>query len=191
MKPLSLRDRRALLGGGGTILTAALLLRGVPAGLAGVQHLRERTAEQVATLARAEAVIVRGHAVRDSLASVIRGIVALAPELVDGESAADAQASLAALLSLSANRHAVKVIHFDALADSAVGVFGRVAMHAELEGDLADITGVIGGIETGEPLLTLANVALETPDPVPHPRMSEVLHASFDIRGFYLRQRAQ
>lgn len=191
MKRMTPRDGRALLWGGGVIFAAALLLRGAPAGLAGVRHLRDRTAAQEATLARAEAVIVRGPAVRDSLASVIHGIVALAPQLVDGESTADAQASLAALLSLAANRHGVKVARVDALPDSTAGVFGRVAMHAELEGDLAGVTSVIGGLETGETLLSLANVSFETPDPVPHPRMSEVLHASFDVRGFYLKQRAK
>lgn len=189
MTALSPRDRRALLWGVGTPLLAVLLLRGVPKAVAGVRHLRERAAEQQATLVRVETVIVRGPAVRDSLRQVVQGIVALAPALVDGETVADAQSSLSALLSLAANRHGLKVIRMDALPDSTAGVFGRVAVHAEFEGDLAGVTGFVGGLETGEPLLSLANLALDTPDPVPHPRTSEVLHLVVDVRGYYLPRR--
>jgi len=144
---------------------------------------------QTETLARVEDLVAREPAVRDSLGDVVRGIVALAPDLVDGETSADAQASLSALLSMAANRHGLRVVRVDPLPDSTAGVFGRVALHAELEGDLAGATGVVGGLESGAPLLTLSNVAIDTPDPVPHPRTSEVLHVSFEVRGYYLARR--
>src|SRR5690348_1240560 len=124
------RDRRAMLWGVAAIAGAWIALRGVPAAVGAVRTLRARAAEQVETLARVEEVLVRGPAVRDSMDQAFKAIVSLAPDLVDGESAADAQASLSALISLSASRHTLKILKVDPLPDSAVGAFHRVALHA-------------------------------------------------------------
>ena len=186
MKTLGARDRRALLLGVALIAGALLLLRGVPAALRAVVGLKERTAAQVETLARVEDVVLRGPAVRDSMAQTFRAIVALAPDLVNGESPVDAQASLSALLSLAANRHAMKVVRVDPLPDSAAGAFHRVSLHAEFEGDVSGVTGLLGALESGEPILTVSALRIESPDPTPHPRMSEVLHLSVDVGGYYL-----
>jgi len=189
VKALGGRDRRAVLWGLGSIIGALVVLRGGPAGIRAVRALREAAMAQTEMLARVEDLIVREPAVRDSLGDVVRGIVALAPDLVDGETSADAQASLSALLSMVANRHGLRVVRVDPLPDSEAGVCGRVALHAELEGDLAGVTGVVEGLESGAPLLTLSNLAIDTPDPVPHPRTAEVLHVSFEVRGYYLARR--
>jgi hypothetical protein len=189
MKPIGRKDRRALLWGVAVVLGALVLLRGVPAAARGIEVLRDRATAQRATLARAEDVVVRGPAVRDSLAQVFHDIVALAPDLVDGDTPADAQASLAALLSLQANRHALKVVRVDALPDSAAGVFHRVALHAELEGDIAGVTGLLGSVEAGPPLLTVSSVSIGTSDAVPHPRTSEALHVTLEVGGYYLARR--
>ena len=186
MSRLGLRDRRALLIGSGAVTFALLAFRGVPLTVRGIDELRERAAGQTATLARVEDVVLRGPVVRDSLTDALHRIVALAPDLVDGTTAADAQASLSGLVSLVANRHALKVLRADALPDSAVGVFHRVALHAELEGDVGGVTAFLRSIETGAPLLTVSSVSLETPDPAPHPRTPEVLHLSADVSGYYL-----
>ncbi|HWH04755.1 MAG TPA: type II secretion system protein GspM [Gemmatimonadales bacterium] len=183
MKP---RDRRALLWGVGVVAGAWMALRGVPAGVRAVRALRERTVTQVETLARAEDVVLRGPAVRDSMAQAFRAIVALAPDLEDGEGPADAEASLSALVSLAANRHALKVVRADPLPDSTMGAFHRVALHAEVEGDLGGVTGLLTTLETRTPLLTVSRFSLEAPDPVPHPRTPEVLHLSLDVSGYYL-----
>ena len=186
MRRLGRRDRRALLIGVGVVVSALLAFRGVPLALRGIEELRDRAAGQTATLARVEDVVLRGPAVRDSLTEALHGIVSLAPELVDGTTAADAQASLSGLVSLLANRHALKVLRADALPDSAVGVFHRVALHAELEGDVGGVTALLRSLETGAPLLTVSSLSLETPDPAPHPRTPEVLHLSADVSGYYL-----
>jgi hypothetical protein len=189
VKPLARRDRRALTWGCGVILSAVALLRGVPVAMRGVGALRDRTIAQRATLARVEDVVERRPAVRDSLAQTFQDIVALAPVLVDGDTPADAQAGLAALFSLEANRHALKVIRLDPLPDSAAGVFHRVGLHAELEGDIAGVTGLLANLETGEPLLTVASLTIGAPDVVPHPRTSEALRLKLDVGGYYLARR--
>lgn len=189
MKVLGSKDRRALLWGLGVVLGAAVLLRGAPAAVRAVGRLRDKAIAQRATVTRAEDVIVRGPAVRDSLAQTFSAIVALAPDLVDGDTPADAQAGLAALFSLAANRHALKVIRLDPLPDSAAGVFHRVALHAELEGDIAGVTGLLGSLETGAPLLTVSSWSIGTSDAVPHPRTSEALHVTLEVGGYYLARR--
>lgn len=186
MSRLGSRDRRALLLGLGAVVLALLAFRGVPLAVRGLEELRDRAAGQTATLARVEDVVLRGPAVRDSLREALHGIVSLAPELVDGTTAADAQASLSGLVSLVANRHALKVLRTDPLPDSAVGVFHRAALHTELEGDLGGVAAFLRSLETGAPLLTVSRFSLETPDPVPHPRAPEVLHLSADVSGYYL-----
>ena len=129
---------------------------------------------------------MRGPAVRDSMAQTFQEIVALAPDLVEGEASADAQASLSGLVSLAANRGALKIVRVDPLPDSAAGPFHRVALHVEFEGDMSGLTGLLGTLETHAPILTISAFSLETPDPVPHPRMSEVLHVAMDVSGYYL-----
>ena len=189
MKALGSRDRRALVWGVGVVLGAAALLRGVPAAARAVGALRERATAQRATLTRAEDVIVRGPWVRDSLALAYEQIVAFAPDLVDGDTPADAQAGLSAVFSLQASRHALKTVRLDPLPDSAAGVFRRVALHAELEGDIAGVTGLLGSLETGTPLLSVSSVSIGTSDAVPHPKTSEVLHVTLNVGGYYLAKR--
>ena len=186
MSRLGSRDRRALVIGLGIVVLALLAFRGVPLAVRGVEELQARALGQTATLSRVEDVVLRGPAVRDSLAKALRGIVGLAPDLVEGTTSADAQASLSGLISLVANRHALKVLRADALPDSAVGVFHRAALHAELEGDVSGVTAFVRSLESGEPILTVSNLSIETPDPVPHRGMPEALHLSADVSGYYL-----
>jgi hypothetical protein len=167
-------------------MAAWLALRVLPAGVRAIAALRARARGQIETLARVEDVVMHAPAVRDSMAETFRDIVALAPELVDGEAAADAQASLSALLSLAANRHSLKVVRVDPLPDSTARPFHRVALHAELEGDVAGVTGMLAALETGEPLLSVSALSIETPDPSPRARMSEVLRLMIEVRGYYL-----
>lgn len=172
--------------GFGVIAGSWVALWGVPAGLKAVRSLRERTAEQAASLSRVEDVVLDGPRLRDSMAQTFRAIVALAPDLVDGEGPADAQASLSGLVSLDASRNSLKVVRVDPLPDSVDGPFHRVTLHAEFEGDVAGLTGFLSTVETQAPILTISALSLETADPVPHPRTSEVLHVAMDVRGYYL-----
>jgi len=183
MKP---RDRKALVSGLLTVFAAWTLIRGVPAAVRAVSALRGKTVGQVETLARVEDVLMRAPAAHDSLAVTFHAIVALAPDLVQGEGPADAQASLSALISMAAGRHSLKLIRVDPLPDSAVGPFQRVSLRAELEGDVGGVTSLLSTLESGEPILTVSALSLDTPDPLGHPRTSEALHLSVDVAGLYL-----
>ena len=183
---MTLRDRRALLVGGAVVAGALMVLRVLPWTVAVVGGLRERTSQQFVAASRARTVIAGAPAVRDSLARVLNAIVALASQLVDVHSAAEAQASLSALVSLAASRHGLKVARLDPLPDSPAGVFNRVMVHAELEGDVAGLAGLLRAVETSEPLLSVVSLAISAPDPYARPNAPEVLHLEIDVSGFYL-----
>ena len=180
------RDRKALLLGGAVILGAVLVLRVIPWGVRSVLALRTRTLERVETLARARDALAAAPAQRDSLTLALGAVVALAPRLVDGRSAAEASASLSALVSMSASRHQVRLVRLDPLPDSAAGVFRRVAVRAELEGDVRGLTRFLRTIETGDPLLTVPALAVLAPDAQGRSPGPEALRAEVSIEGFFL-----
>ncbi len=183
---MTARDRRALLLGGGAIIGAVLLLRVVPWAVRSVGALRAEAAERVALLSRADEVLAGAPAARDSLARALGDVVALAPKLVDGHTAAEAQASLSGLVSLTASRHALRVVRLDPLPDSAAGAFGRVALHTELEGDIAGLTRFLRTIEVGDPLLTVPALSIQAADPAGRPNVAEQLRIEMTVAGLYL-----
>jgi len=183
---MTTRDRRALIMGASFLVLAWIGLRGIPAGLRLVKGLQIAAQERAATLARARAVLATTPADHDSLVNVLSAIVALAPELVDGTTAADAQASLTAWVSATASRHRLKVLRIDPLPDSSAAVFGRVAVHGELEGDVRGLAHLLRAIETQNPLLSVSALSVDAGDPIGHRGAPESLHLEATIAGFYL-----
>jgi hypothetical protein len=181
------RDRRALIWGGAAVLGAVFVLRALPWTIRAVAALRAEATERLETVARAQDVLAGAGVTRDSLAQALGAVVDLAPRLVDGVTAAEAQASLSGLVSLAASRHALRVVRLDPLPDSAGdGVFNRVAVHVELEGDVAGLTRFIGAVERGDPLLTLPALSVQAPDPGARLNAPEQLKIEATIAGLYL-----
>jgi hypothetical protein len=186
------RDRRALIWGGTAILGAVLLLRVLPWTIRAVSAVRAEAADRVHTVARANEVLVGAPATRDSLARALGAVIALAPRLVDGRTAADAQATLSGLVSLAASRHSLRIVRIDPLPDSAgEGAFNRVAVHVELEGDVSGLTRFLRAVETGEPLLTLPALSVQATDPVGRPNAAEQLRIEATVAGLYLPRGAR
>lgn len=185
------RDRRALLVGAAAIVGGVLVFRFVPWAVRGVAGLRVRVEQQTQLASEASAVLAVAPAMRDSLGRVLGGIIALAPVLVDGHTTAEAQASLSGLVSLAANRHALRVVRLDPLTDSSVGVFNRVTVHAELEGDIAGFAGLLKTVEAGEPLLSIGTLAVTAPDPRSNGKAPELLHLELDVTGYFLPRGSQ
>jgi hypothetical protein len=184
---MTTRDRRALIWGGAAVLGAVLLLRVLPMTVRSVSALRTEAAERVETVARANDVLAAAPATRDSLARVLGAVIALAPRLVEGRTAAEAQASLSGLVSFAASRHALRIVRLDPLPDSvADGAFSRVAVHVELEGDVSGLTRFLGAVETGDPLLTLPALSVQATDPVGRPNAAEQLKIEATVAGLYL-----
>lgn len=155
-----------------------------------IHQLRGHAQQQRETAIRARAVLQSARAVQDSLAGVLAGILSLAPKLVEGRSSAEAQASLAGIVSLAANRQGLKVLRLDPLPDSTVGVFNRVGLHGELESDIAGVVRVVKALETSATLLSVTSLAVSSANPYPQSGASEVLRLEIDVSGYYLPRAA-
>ncbi len=184
---MTAQDRRALLLGS-AIVGAILGLRGLPWGAHRLIELRRNAVDRQATLARARSVLAGRLAARDSFEHVVAGIVGLAPHLLDGRTAPDAQASLSELLSLAAGRHGVRVLRLDPVmvADTSSTVFSRVSVHAEFESDLRGILKLIGALETADAVLTITSLNVSAPSPTAGPKQPEALRSELKVTGYYL-----
>jgi hypothetical protein len=168
------------------VLVAVLLLRVIPVGVRAVTRVREHTTDRLSTLARAHDAVQQTPALRDSLATALAQVVALAPRLLDGRTRAEASAALAALVSLQAGRSGLKVLRLAPAADSAGGILQPVQAQAELEGDAAGLMTFLAAVERGSPLLTIRTLAVTSPDAVPRPNAAETLHIEVEVRGWFL-----
>lgn len=188
---MTARERRVLTWGGAVIIGAVLMLRVIPQSVSAVATLRESTHEHITLHARAMEVLESRESVRDSLRRVLGDIVALAPKLIDGVSQPEAQASLSSLMSLAAGRQGVRVLRVDPLPDSAVGVFNRVSIHAELETDIRGLTRLLRALEIGRPLLTVTLRAVTASETGTGPNQPEVLRIEMQVAGYYVPRGAR
>lgn len=169
------------------MVSAVLVLRVLPWAARAVAALRVEAAERMQTFARANDVLGGAGATRDTLTQILGAVVALAPRLIEGRTAAEAQASLSGLVSLAASRHALRVMRLDPLPDSSAdGAFNCVAVHVELEGDIAGLARFLGAIEKGDPLLTLPALSVQATDPNGQPNAAEHLKIEATVVGLYL-----
>lgn len=121
---LTARDRRALaIGAAMTVFV--LVVKAAPAGARAARSLDARAQAAAIELRRGRELLASEALMRDSLAVRAAQLVALAPRLVAGATAADARAELAALVTLAAERHQVRITRHDERPDSARA--GRVA----------------------------------------------------------------
>lgn len=183
---MTAHDRKALLRGAGIVLAAVLLLRVLPAGARWVASAREHATDRLSALARAQDAVRQMPALRDSLATAVARVVALAPRLLDGRTRAEASAALAALLSLQAGRSGLKVLRLAPTTDSSGGIVQPVDAQAELEGDAAGLTAFLAAVERGSPLLSVVTLAITSPEAVPRPGAAEALHVEVEVRGWFL-----
>jgi type II secretory pathway component PulM len=184
------RSRRALLLGLGTVTAAFLLFRLAPWVGRAALAWRARVGQQRETLARERQLLATAPALRDSVGRALSEVVALAPRLAAVGSPAEASASLASLLSLTASRHGLKLVRMDPLPDSVAGVFTRIAVHAELEGDVRGLVRMLHAVETGDPLLTVVALSVDAPAPGAPRNAAETLHIALTIAGYALRKGA-
>lgn len=185
---MTLRDRRALLLGLGTIVAAVMLLRVAPAAIRAALAWRTRVAAQEQTLDRERELIAAIPQARDSLRQALAAVVALAPRIVAAATPAEASATLDSVVSLAASRHALKVQRIDPLPDSSAGVFIRVAVHVEVEGDVRGLAALLAALESGEPVLTVSALSVDAPQAAGSKEAPEILHIALSVSGFALRR---
>ncbi|HZH42403.1 MAG TPA: type II secretion system protein GspM [Gemmatimonadales bacterium] len=185
---MTARDRRALLWGGGAVLAAVIVLRVLPFAIRTARAAEADLRERAALLARARADLASVDALRDSAGVLAHAVVALAPDLVADSTPGDAAASLATLLGLAAERHHLKVVTTGPVdADTVAGRLGRVRVHAQLQGDMRGLVGLVHALERGAPALAVQSMRVAAPAPATDGRAPEVLAIDVTVDGWYLR----
>lgn len=187
---LASRDLRTLLAGAGTCLALAFTARGMPALLRWTRDVRSAAAQTVAERARARESIARAGLTAESLRARNGRYLALAPQLLDGETAAGAGGALAALVSAGAASNDVRLGSVQIRADTgSPGVFTRISVRADVTGDVHGLAGLLATIEKGPPLLAIREISLAQPEPAAGDDRPEALRAELVIEGLMLTAR--
>lgn len=182
------RDRRAVVFGSVLMATAFLALRGIPHGIHMYRAVRERLADQVAMLERAQEVVGGLDATRDSVGRAAAALVALAPKLVGGKSPGEAGGSLAAVVSLAAQQHDLALVTVDPQPMVGQGLFAPVSVRAQLEGDVTGLARLLAEMETGEQVLSVRSLAVQRLEPAPGDGGAARLRIDLEVLGWRIER---
>lgn len=184
------RDRRVLLLGGSVVLTAVLVLRVLPWAAGRTLGAYDDLQHRAALLARARDQVAGAGLLRDSAATLTRAIVRLAPQLVVGATAAEAQADLAGRVNVAASRSLLRLDRVDPVPDSGTaGRLARVRARAALEGDVRGLVRFLRAVEQGDALLAVDELRVTPGDPAAGSGGlgPEILRVEVTVAGWYLR----
>jgi len=184
------RDRRALLLGGVVIATAVLSLRVLPSLIRHASGAYAQLHEHAALLARTREEMASLPTLRDSAATLSQALVALAPQLLSGSTAAEAGSDLSGRMNLAAARAPARVERLDPMPDSTGnGRLGRVRVRAALETDVRGLIALLRAIDAGDEVLRLEDLHVEAPDPAAVNRGPEILKVEVTVSGWYVKPR--
>jgi hypothetical protein len=183
---MSPRDRRTLLIGGSIIGSLVVLSKGIPAWRDWVAEAKAGALEQTRAATEADALVAHAKSLRDTLVARNARYVALAPALVAGNTAAEASATLASLVSGAASTAGVKLgaVQLRTPADTgARRAFVRVSVHADVVGDIRGVTGMLASLERGPVRLRVRDLTVTQPDAASAGDRVEALRADFTVEG--------
>jgi len=187
---MTIRDKRALQLGGAAVLGALLLLRVIPWGVRRAAAAERELAANAELLARTQVELADQQPLTDSVAQVTRAVVALAPRILSGRSAAEAVADLSGRVNLAATRHHARLDRTDPAADSlTTGRLTRVAVRATLETDVRGLTEFLQAIAQDPAVLSVDDLHVVANDPASVDAQPEVLRVDVTVRGWFLRDR--
>jgi len=162
---LSPGERRTIGIAFAIVLTALLAARGIPAGRR-VAELKRARAEQAAlALSRAREALAAHPVAQESLAARSSRLVALAPQLFGGTTAAETAAEAVSFIAGAATVRQVRITRQDVSADSTVVPFTRVRLRLEAESDVAGIMGWLASLEEGDKLIALERLTISALEP--------------------------
>lgn len=178
------RRERAVLLVGALVAAVALSLRalaGEPREPAQVER------DYPAMLARLQGEIMALPALERVGADVRANLVASAPMLLDGDTQSSAVASLALLMTLTADRFGLLLKRTAEVRDSAaVGRLHRAGTLARFSGDARALTSALTALSTERPLLEVRRIAVQVPEAAAATSQSEVLDVEIEVVGWYL-----
>lgn len=191
------RDRRAVTVGAVVIAIALGLSRGAPA----LQRWSEDSAasarELVAEAQRVHRSVAGAGAIADTMRVRSERLVALAPALLDGASAATAGATLASIISGAAASADARLgsvqIRMDTAASDSSGKVGRafvrVAVRASLTADVRGLAKFLLSLERGLTLLAVEELSVTQPEPGADGTRPEMLRVDLIVAGLALARR--
>ncbi len=187
---MTARDRRALILGGVVVAAAVLSLRAVPWGVRRAAGSYVVLRERAGLLARTREEMASLPTLRDSAATLSQALVALAPQVLSGSTAAEAGSALSGRMNLAAARAPARVERLDPMPDSTGnGRLGRVRVRAALETDVRGLVALIRAIDAGDEVLRLEELHVEAPDPAAVNRGPEILKVEVTVSGWYVKPR--
>jgi hypothetical protein len=165
MPVLSAKDRRTLTLGVASVVAIIGSSRGVPAWRRWTDEARSDAALVAQRASRAEGLVTDAGQLRDTLARRNARFLALAPMLVDGATPSAASATLAGLVSGAAATSSMRIGSVQLRPDTtATGMFTRVAVRADLVGDVFGVTALLAILERGPTLVVVRELSVTQPD---------------------------
>lgn len=184
---ISARDRRVLVFGIASIALVFAVARGLPAWRQWYAETSAFAGQLRGELARAQVSMHRAGVTRDSLAVRKRRLMALLPLLVSGDTPQMAGASLASMLASAATTAGVRLGTVQVRPDSlGRAVFTRVAVRAEVIGDVRGLTAFLSAVERDATLLAVRELSVSQPEPAAPPERAEALRVELTVEGLAL-----
>ncbi len=184
------RDRRALIIGGVSVLTALLAFRVAPWCIRSAVAAERDLQEKGTLVARARADLADAPLLRDSAGVLTRAVVGLAPKLLSGDTPTEALADLSGRLNLAASRNQAKLGRTDQLADStAAGRLRHVRVRTAVESDIRGVMGFLRAIELGDAVLSIEDARIVAADPGSGEQTPEILRVEVTVTGWFLVRR--
>ncbi len=177
LRRLSAAERRTVLVGVSVMATAWVLLKATPVAYRWQRNQRARAAQVEMTLQRAREAIVAEPVARESLAARGRRLVALAPRVFGGATAAQAGAELSSWVGGLADARGVRIARQSLEADTVAAPFRRLALRLDAEGDITGVAGWLSQLEAGGKLVTIEQLAISALEPAAPTSQPERLRA--------------
>jgi hypothetical protein len=184
------RDRRALQIGAGVIGLGLLALRIAPAAVGAESRLRARVAEREAVVSRLNADVASMAALEDSAKQVQRAVVQLAPRLVPGGTASEANAALDATVRSMLERAGARIDRVGPVADTTtVGGISRVGARVQGESDTRGLEAALRALATDPLALEVTALRVSAANAASPPSQPERLSIELTVKGWRLVSR--
>jgi hypothetical protein len=167
------------------VLLGGLGLRVVPAAVGRLREARELLDARRTLLDRIRTDLAGLDALGDSTTALRARVVALAPRILSGTSAAEAMNDLVGRVTLATDRGAVKLTGTEPLPDSSrAGVLRRVGLRASFEGDVRGVVGTLRALEQDPGALLLDDLRVLALDPASAETVPELLRVELSVWGW-------
>jgi hypothetical protein len=140
-----------------------VLLRAIPTTSSRIGSWHERAASRIALSARARSEVAAADELENRAVAVRARFDSLGPRLLPATSRAEALGTLAARIEEVAALHRSRVHESRGVPDSATaGRLERVTIRVVLESDLEGLTGAIRALESGDPVVVVRSLRLNS-----------------------------